>query len=193
MAQFHFELPLKKEDVMQLTAGDLVYLSGTILTARDEAHARILELGAKGEKLPFDLEATAIYHCGPLMQQQGTGWFALAAGPTTSARMSKMTPALLDRFNVTALIGKGGMQNLTEVMKGRCVYLAFTGGCAALAAEHIIQVRTMHWPDLGMAEAVWELVVKDLGPLVVGIDAKGNDLFKKTEEKARSNFSGLRL
>ncbi|MCQ6962249.1 FumA C-terminus/TtdB family hydratase beta subunit [Methanolobus chelungpuianus] len=192
MTEFHLSMPLKKEELEQLSTGDVVYLTGTVLTARDEAHARILELAGKGEELPFDLEGAAIYHCGPLMRQKDDRWEVVAAGPTTSARMSKMTPRLLDKYNVTALIGKGGMDNVAGSLKGKCVYLAFTGGCAALAAENIREVETVHWPDLGMPEAVWVLRVENFGPLIVGIDAKGNDLFAKIEERARKVFSGLR-
>lgn len=192
MTEFRLSTPLKKEELEQLSTGDVVYLTGTVLTARDEAHARILELAEKGEELPFDLEGAAVYHCGPLMRQKEDRWEVVAAGPTTSARMSKMTPLLLDKYNVTALIGKGGMDNVTGSLKGKCVYLAFTGGCAALAAENIREVKTVHWPDLGMPEAVWVLRVENFGPLIVGIDAKGNDLFAKIEERARNVISGLR-
>ena len=191
MKEFHLSTPLKKSDLDQLSVGDIIYLTGTFLTARDEAHARILEFTERGEELPFDLEGAAIYHCGPLIQQKEGGWEVIAAGPTTSARMSKMTPRLLEKYNVTALIGKGGMNNIAGSLKGKCVYLAFTGGCAALAAENIRGVETVHWQDLGMPEAVWVLKVENFGPLIVGIDAKGNDLFAKIGEKARNVFSGL--
>ncbi|MDW7733364.1 MAG: FumA C-terminus/TtdB family hydratase beta subunit [Methanolobus sp.] len=189
--EYHLSTPLKKEDIVKLDIGDVVYLTGTILTARDEAHARILEMTEKGEELPFDLEGAVIYHCGPLMQQKDEKWEVVAAGPTTSARMSKMTPQLLEKHNVLALIGKGGMKNATEALKNNCVYLAFTGGCAALAAENIKDVTTVHWIDLGMPEAVWELQVENFGPLIVGIDAKCNDLFSKIEEKAGKVLSDL--
>ncbi|WP_292465169.1 FumA C-terminus/TtdB family hydratase beta subunit [Methanolobus sp.] len=191
MTEFHLSTPLSKSDLDQLSTGDIVYLTGTVLTARDEAHARILEFTERGEELPFDLEGAAIYHCGPLMEQKDNKWEVVAAGPTTSARMSKMTPRLLERYNVTALIGKGGMNNVAGPLKGKCVYLAFTGGCAALAAENIQKVETVYWSDLGMPEAVWVLKVKNFGPLIVGIDAKGNDLFAKIDEKARNIFSRL--
>ncbi|WP_406657842.1 FumA C-terminus/TtdB family hydratase beta subunit [Methanolobus sp. ZRKC2] len=189
--EYYLNTPLQKEDIVRLDIGDVVYLTGTILTARDEAHARILELTEKGEEVPFDLEGAVIYHCGPLMQNKEEKWEVVAAGPTTSARMSKMTPQLLEKHKVLALIGKGGMANVTEALKNRCVYLAFTGGCAALAAENIKDVQTVHWPDLGMPEAVWELKVENFGPLIVGIDTKCNDLFSKIEEKAREVLSDL--
>jgi fumarate hydratase subunit beta len=189
--EYHLTMPLKQEDIIELCAGDIVYLTGTILTARDEAHAHILEKTENGENIPFELNGAVIYHCGPLMQEINDKWEVVAAGPTTSARMSKMTPKLLEKYNVLALIGKGGMTNVTEALKGKCVYLAFTGGCAALAAENIINVKGVHWFELGMPEAVWVLEVKEFGPLVVGIDANGNDLFSKIDKKARKIYSGI--
>ena len=192
--EYHLKTPLKEEDVEQLNAGDIVYISGIVLTARDEAHARILEMHEEGHELPFDLEGAAIYHCGPLMQKKEAGdggeeWTVVAAGPTTSDRMSKMTPELLKHYNVRALIGKGGMNNVAESLKGKCVYLAYTGGCAALAAGSIKKVPIVHWFDLGMPEAVWELEVDKFGPLIVGIDTRSNDLFTSIKEKARESFS----
>ena len=189
--EYHLTIPLCKSDVTQLNAGDIIYLTGTVFTARDEAHARILEVEEKGEPLPFDLDGAVIYHCGPLMQQIDNKWRVVAAGPTTSGRMSKMTPSLLERFNVRALIGKGGMQNVSESLKDRCVYLAYTGGCAALAAESIKNVSNVHWLDLGMPEAVWELDVVEFGPLVVGIDSKGCDLLSDVRENAKHAFSRI--
>jgi fumarate hydratase subunit beta len=182
--EYHLQTPLKIEDIEKLNVGDIVYISGEILTARDEAHARILEMEEKGEKLPFSLEGAVIYHCGPLMQQTETGWKVISAGPTTSGRMSKMTPPLLKAHEVRAIIGKGGMKGFVGALKNRCVYLAYTGGCAALAAELIKEVKTVHWLDLGMPEAVWVLRVEKFGPLIVGIDSKGKDIFAEVREKA---------
>jgi len=175
----HLTTPLTRDDIMELQAGDIVYLSGTIYTARDEAHLRILELTNKGKPLPFDLEGAALYHCGPLMQKDKSGWRTVAAGPTTSARMTDMTPQMLDNYNIRAIIGKGGMKNIAPVLEDRCVYLAYTGGCAALAVDMIKDVRDVHWLDMGMPEAVWVLEVENFGPLVVGVDAKGRDLYEE--------------
>ena len=141
----------------------------------------------RGEKLPFSLEGAVIYHCGPLMQKSRKGenedWKVVSAGPTTSGRMSKMTPPLLKAHEVRAIIGKGGMKDVADAMKNRCVYLAYTGGCAALAAELIKEVKAVHWLDLGMPEAVWVLRVQEFGPLIVGIDAKCKDIFAEVREK----------
>jgi fumarate hydratase subunit beta len=186
--EYHLKTPLKKEDIEKLNAGDIVYISGEVLTARDEAHARILEMGEKNEELPFFLEGAVIYHCGPLMQKNENGWKVVSAGPTTSGRMSKMTPSLLKSHGVRAIIGKGGMKDIANVLKNQCVYLAYTGGCAALAAELIKEVKAVHWLDLGMPEAVWVLRVEEFGPLIVGIDAKGNDIFAEVREKAQKQL-----
>ncbi len=190
--EYHLQTPLKLEDIEKLNAGDIVYISGEILTARDEAHARILEMEEKGEKLPFSLAGAVIYHCGPLMQQTESGWKVVSAGPTTSGRMSKMTPLLLKAHELRAIIGKGGMKGVADALKNRCVYLAYTGGCAALAAELIKEVKTVHWLDLGMPEAIWVLRVEKFGPLIVGIDAKGKDIFAEVREKAEKVFEGMK-
>jgi fumarate hydratase subunit beta len=180
--------PIDKQEIMKLNTGDIVYLTGTVLTVRDEAHKRILEMAEYGRSLPFELNGSVIYHCGPLMKKGNREWEVIAAGPTTSSRMSDMTPKLLEKFNVRALIGKGGMQNVSDSMKNRCVYLTYTGGCAALAVESITKVSNVYWLDLGMPEAVWELEIKNFGPLIVGIDAKGNDLYSEITERARKTF-----
>jgi len=190
--EYHLQTPLKKEDIEKLNIGDVVYISGEILTARDEAHARILEMNEKGEELPFSLNGAAIYHCGPLMHREEQDWKVISAGPTTSGRMSKMTPPLMKVHEVRAIIGKGGMKNVASVLKNRCVYLAYTGGCAALAAELIKEVKDVHWLDLGMPEAVWVLRVEEFGPLIVGIDSKGKDIFAEIIEKAEKVLEELK-
>ena len=186
--EYHLKTPLTKEEIQKLNVGDIVYLSGEILTARDEAHSRMLELEEKGESLPFSLAGAVIYHCGPLMQKTDEGWKVLSAGPTTSGRMSKLTPSLLKAHEVRALIGKGGMRGVVPALKDKCVYLTYTGGCAALAAELIKKVKNVYWLDLGMPEAVWVLEVYKFGPLIVGIDAKENDIFSEVRRKAERKF-----
>jgi fumarate hydratase subunit beta len=169
--------PLGNE-VLSLHAGERVELSGIVYTARDEAHLRMLNEG-----IPFDPHGAAVYHCGPVVQRDRI----LAAGPTTSARMNKLSGFLFDR-GVRALIGKGGMGNLVrEQLKDRGVYLAFTGGCAALASSHMT-LRGVFFEDLGMAESVWVIELSHL-PLVVGIDAHGNDIFLSVREQAKKAFN----
>lgn len=184
MSEYHLTTPLTRENVLKLKGGDIVYLSGILLTARDEAHMRILKLTEEGIVLPFDLEGAAVYHCGPLMKKTDSVWKVIAAGPTTSARMTDMTPVLLDNYNVRAIIGKGGMKDIASVLEGRAVYLAYTGGCAALAVDMIREVKDVHWLELGMPEAVWVLEVERFGPLIVGVDARGLDLYNEVMKQA---------
>ena len=167
-------------EVIDLVAGDRVTLSGTVYTARDEAHQMMQERG-----IPFDPEGAAIYHCGPIIRDETV----IAAGPTTSARMNSCSGFLLDR-GVRALIGKGGMgTEVRDQLRGRGVYLAFTGGCAALAAARM-NVEGVYFPELGMAEAIWVLSF-DQVPLVVGIDSHGNDLFLEVERRAKLEFGTM--
>lgn len=185
MSEHYLTAPLSKEDILKLKAGDIVYLSGIVYTARDEAHLEILKLAKEGKSLPFDLEGAAVYHCGPLLEKRNGKWEAVAVGPTTSARMTNLTPKLLDSYNVRIIIGKGGMENIASVLKDRCVYLAYTGGCAALAVEKIKEVRGVYWlEELGMPEAVWALWVEKF-PLIVGVDAHGNDLYQQVIDRAK--------
>jgi fumarate hydratase subunit beta len=165
------------DEVLQLRAGDHVELSGIVYTARDDAHLRMQKDG-----IPFDPKGAVIYHCGPVVKDNSV----LAAGPTTSARMNDLSGFLLRR-GVRGLIGKGGMgAAVREQLRGRGVYFAFTGGCAALAASHMA-LEGVFFEDLGMAEAVWVIRLDRL-PLVVGIDAHGNDIFESARQTARTAF-----
>lgn len=155
------------DEVLALRAGDQVTLSGMIYTARDEAHIRMQKEG-----IPFNPNGAVIYHCGPVVQDNTI----IAAGPTTSARMNELSGFLLDA-GVRALIGKGGMgDTVREELRGRGVYLAFTGGCAALAASRMT-LKGVFFEELGMPEAVWAIECNEL-PLTVAIDANGKDLFR---------------
>jgi fumarate hydratase subunit beta len=170
------ETPLG-EEVLDLVAGDMVELSGIVYTARDEAHLRMMEEG-----IPFDPAGAAIFHCGPVVVDERI----VAAGPTTSARMNDLSGFLLDA-GVRALVGKGGMgAGVVGQLKERGVYLALTGGCAALAASRMT-LRGVCFEDLGMAEATW-IIEFDRVPLVVGIDSHGRDLYAEVDTHAKEQF-----
>ena len=186
MTTHHLSTPLTKSDITQLHVRDLVYLSGRIITARDRAHDRILHVS----EIPFDLKNAVIYHCGPIMKKTDGSWKVIAAGPTTSSRLDLQTTEILKRFDVHAIIGKGGM-SITDAMRNRCVYLAHVGGCACLAADHIDSVHDVYWIDLGMPEAVWVFDVHDFGPLIVGIDAYGRNLFDEVKSRAEKHLSTM--
>jgi tartrate/fumarate subfamily iron-sulfur-dependent hydro-lyase beta chain len=170
-------LPLSKKDIQQLRVGDIVYLSGTFFTARDEAHRLLLDKDPSS--LPFDPNKMALYYCGPLMKKIKEGWKVVSAGPTTSGRMDDIASDVIDRLSVRAIIGKGAIGKKTkDALKDKGVFFVFTGGAGALAADLISSVDNVFWLDeLGMTEAVWIFTVNRFGPLVVAIDAEGNSVF----------------
>lgn len=168
------------DEILELHAGEVVTISGTVYTARDEAHMRIQEEG-----FPFDPLGAVIYHCGPVIAENRI----VVAGPTTSARMNTLTGFMLDA-GIKGIIGKGGMSaQVREQLTGRAVYFAFTGGCANLAAARM-KLTGVHYADLGMAEAVWEIELDRL-PVTVAMDAHGGDLFAVVEEHAHEVFQGM--
>lgn len=175
--------PLLKDDIKKLNAGDIVYISGTIYTARDRAHQRILEKGS-----PVNLEGSVVFHAGPIIKtgtsNGGTDYKMIAVGPTTSTRMNPYTPDIL-KLGVSAIIGKGGMdENTARALKeNHAVYFAAVGGCAALYVKSILEIKGVNWLDLGIPEAIWKLEVKDFGPLIVAMDSHGNNLYDKTMQK----------
>lgn len=177
--EYEIRTPLSVEEVLKLRVRDLVYVTGELFTARDEAHARALKWLEENKKLPFNFDKAVVYHCGPLVKKNDE-WRVVSAGPTTSARMNPFTPKILERVSCMAIIGKGGMSNeVVEAMKGKAVYLAFTGGAGALAAQSIKKVKGVVWEDLGMPEAVWLLEVEKFGPCIVAIDAHGGSLYNR--------------
>ena len=188
------KLPLTERDVKKLRVGEIVYLSGILYTARDEAHKRMLKLVKEGKKLPFDLNGYAIFHCGPIMKREKGNWIIIAAGPTTSARMNPFSPKIIQNFGVRIIIGKGGVDKKTvDVMKDfGCSYLAFPGGAAAIATIAVSNVKGVHWLDLGMAEALWMLQMKDFGPLIVAIDVHGNSLYENTKKSVDKNLRKIK-
>ncbi len=193
MTTYKLTTPISEKDVRKLEVNDTLFISGTMITARDAAHRRALEFHKEGKKLPIDLQGLAVFHCGPIVKKEDDKWIIVAAGPTTSTRMDMFEDELIKNFKVRVVIGKGGMgKRTTDAMKKYgAVYGAFTGGAAVLAAKAVKNVRTVEWYDLGMPEAMWILEVEDFGPLTVAIDAHGNNLFEnimKSVEESRHNI-----
>lgn len=184
--------PLRKEDVLKLRAGDVIYLSGEVITARDRANHRLLEVLRRGERPPVELNGAVIYHCGPVAKREGDKWRILAAGPTTSARLNEVTEKLLEHVEIIGLMGKGGMSSgVREKLRGKGIYLAYPGGASTLASERILEVKDVYWEDLGMPEAMWVLRVEKFGPLVVGIDAHGRSIYEEVEREVRKNLERI--
>jgi len=178
--EYHMDLPVSSEDIKKLHAGDILFVSGGVFTARDEAHLMMLEKGK--DALPFDPSMMALYHCGPLMQNIDEGWQVVSAGPTTSSRMEIFEDRFIEKFGVNIIIGKGGMGKRTRkaLQNFNGVYTAYTGGAGALAADKVQTVSGVYWLDeLGMPEAVWLFTVKEFGPLVVAMDCYGESLYDR--------------
>ncbi|MGQ9699838.1 MAG: FumA C-terminus/TtdB family hydratase beta subunit [Candidatus Bipolaricaulaceae bacterium] len=182
--------PVSEEEARALHAGDVFYLAGLLITARDEAHKKILERGS-----PLPLAGMAIFHCGPVVQKKGEVWEVVAAGPTTSARMELFEADLLRKFQPRVLVGKGGMgeKTLSALSEVGAVYAHFTGGAGVLAAQAIKRVREVHWlEELGTPEAIWVFEVEKFGPLVVAMDSHGRSLYKELSTAVEKNMEIIR-
>ncbi len=175
----YIRAPLDTETISSLKAGDFVYISGTIYTARDAAHKRMSEALAGKGALPIELKNNIIYYLGPSPAREGR--VIGSAGPTTSARMDKYTPALLD-LGLKGMIGKGRRSKEVKeaVVRNGCVYFAAIGGAGALLSKAIKASEVVAYEDLG-TEAVRKLEVENF-PVIVVMDADGNDLYEKTAE-----------
>ena len=189
MAVFKLHTPVSEEDVRRLEVNDTIHITGTLFTARDEAHKRILEFLKEGKKLPIETQGLALFHCGPIVKKEHEKWRMIAAGPTTSTRMEPYEAELIKALGIRVVMGKGGMgQKTTEAMKNfGAIYGAFTGGAAVLAAKSIRVAKRVEWLDLGVSEALWVLEVEDFGPLIVAIDSHGNNLYSRIMEQAERN------
>lgn len=170
----HLNVPFDREETVKLKAGDYVYLSGTIYTARDAAHKRMHETLQKGGELPFDLQDNVIYYMGPSPAREGRP--IGSAGPTTASRMDKYAPSLLD-LGLRGMIGKGRRSDavIEAIVRNRAVYFAAVGGAGALLSRAIISSEIIAYDDLG-TEAIRKLEIKDF-PVIVVIDCEGNNLY----------------
>ena len=172
----HLQVPFSKEEASKLTAGEMVYLSGTVYTARDAAHKRMYEALKKGEELPFTIAGNVIYYMGPSPARDGA--VIGSAGPTTASRMDKYTPQLLD-LGLAGMIGKG---KRTQEVQDACirngaVYFAAIGGAGALLSKCITRAEIIAYEDLG-TEAIRKLTIENF-PAIVVLDAKGTNLYQE--------------
>jgi len=175
----YINAPLLKEEVSKLKAGDYVYITGTIYTARDAAHKRMFEALQNRETLPIEMKNNVIYYMGPSPAREGRP--IGSAGPTTSSRMDKYAPALLD-LGLSGMIGKGKRSSSVKeaIVRNGAVYFAAVGGAGALLSKAITSSEVIAYDDLG-TEAIRKLEVKDF-PVVVVMDAEGNDLYETAVE-----------
>ena len=173
--------PIRDEDLEDLRVGDVVYLTGHLVTCRDVAHRRLIE---QKRELPVDLKGGAIFHAGPIVRKLDDGKFEMVSvGPTTSMRMEKFEKEFIEQTGVKLIVGKGGMGPLTEegCKKFKAVHAIFPGGCAVVAATQVEEIERAEWLDLGMPETLWVNRVKEFGRLIISIDTQGNNLIEKNK------------
>ena len=192
--EVHLTLPVTENDIRNLKCGDIVYLTGDVFTLRDRGHRKALDMMANNEEMPIDFSKYALWHCGPIMNQDKNGkWILSVAGSTTSSRFSHMCESFMSKLGLRIIVGKGIMyQQVVDVMqKTGAMMLNTTGGCAALYAEQVEEVIGVHWLEIGMPEAMWMFRVKDMGPLIVSIDSHGESFIKNTKEACEERFKEL--
>jgi fumarate hydratase subunit beta len=187
--EYRFTTPIDDE-ARKLRVGDILYLTGTVITARDAAHRRALEFLNRGEKLPVDFHGLAVYHMGPIVKKAGDEWKVVSAGPTTSTRLEMYEAEFLEKTGAKVVIGKGGMGPKTAeaCRKLGAAYAIYTGGAGALAAKTIKKVKGVEWLDLGSPEAMWILEVEDFGPLTVIIDSEGRNHYDEMKSRIKPNL-----
>ena len=174
-------LPLCDEDISELRAGDIFYLSGILVTGRDEVYHRVVE---DGLPCPVDLKGGANYHAGPIVRENGDKWELVSIGPTSSVRMEKWAADFIQKTGVKVMIGKGGMGEKTaSACREHCaIHCVYPGGCAVLGASQIEKIENVFWYELGMAECLWVMKSREFGPLIVSIDTQGNNLFAENSK-----------
>lgn len=189
MGEFRLIVPEDNCRISEVKAGDVLYVTGDIAIARDQAHKKLLE----PDKFIPEIVGLPIFHCGPIARKRGEEWTILAGGPTTSTRMDALTPPVLEKYKTRIIIGKGGLGEVGK--KGLAdfgaVYSEFTGGASALAVSKIARVKKRLLEELGPTELVWIWEVKDFGPLLVTQDHQGNDLKKLVTTQAISKLDTI--
>jgi L(+)-tartrate dehydratase beta subunit len=173
--------PIKDEDLKDIQIGDIIYLTGTLVTCRDVAHRRLIE---ENIPLPVDLKGKAIFHAGPIVRDHGNEEYEIISiGPTTSMRMEKFEKEFIEETGVKLIVGKGGMGKNTEegCKNHKALHLVFPAGNAVYAATKVEQISEVHWKDLGMPESLWVCEVNEFGPLIVSIDTEGNNIFEENK------------
>ncbi|WP_448589833.1 Fe-S-containing hydro-lyase [Thermodesulfobium sp.] len=178
--EFYLDVPIRDDSLEKLNIGDRVYLNGVIYTARDSAHKRMIDALDEGRKLPFDIVGSVIYYVGPTPARPGN--VIGSAGPTTSYRMDKYTPRLLD-LGLKGMIGKGNRSDevIKSIVKNKAVYFAATGGVGALISKCIVKSEVIAFEELG-PEAIRRLEVKNF-PVIVVIDTNGKNLYEEGVKK----------
>ncbi len=173
------QIPASEAEIEALRSGDMVYITGTIYTARDAAHKRMYDTLAEGGEIPYDIEGSFVYYLGPTPAKPGQ--VIGSAGPTTSSRMDKYTPTLLGK-GLKGMIGKGkrSKEVIDAIVENKAVYMAAVGGAGALLSKCIKKAEVIAYDDLG-TEAIRKLYVENL-PVIVIIDSEGHNLYETAVE-----------
>ena len=174
--------PIKAEDLEDIHAGDIVYLTGHLVTGRDDVYRRVVH---ENMKSPYDFNGGAIFHAGPIVKETPEENLLISVGPTSSIRMEADSSEFIRMTGVKLLVGKGGMGDSTTeaCRKYKTIHCVFVGGCAVSAASHVEKIEDCFWRELGMPECEWVMKVKEFGPLIVSIDTHGNNLFVENKAK----------
>lgn len=183
MASYHLQTPFSEEDIRQLKVRDIVHFDGTLFGIRDLTQIYMFD---QGHEPPVSLEGMPCIHTAPSLRKVGDRWEKISVGTTTSTRMERFTPYLLERYGVRAIIGKGGLYegSLDAMKRYGAVYLAIVGGAAALETKQIEEVEEVYWEHLH-PEALYKFRVRDFGPLTVAMDSHGTNLFFDVKNEAK--------
>ncbi len=189
MAEFRLRSPFSESDVRQLRAGDLVHFDGLLFGIRDLTQIYMFD---QGHEPPVSLAGAPCIHTAPSLRKVGDRWEKICVGTTTSTRMERFTPALISRYGVRAIIGKGGLHQASlEAMQAHgAVYLAIVGGSAALETRQIEEVEAVYWEHLH-PEALYQFRVKGFGPLTVAMDSHGRNLYEEVKARAISRLPDI--
>jgi len=187
MVELRLNLPEDNKRVADIRAGDVLFITGEIAIARDQAHKKLIETFVP------ELVGLPIFHCGPIARKVGQEWKIVAGGPTTSTRMDALTPPILEKYRTKIVIGKGGLGETGKkgLAASGAVYCEFTGGASALAVSKIVGVKKRLLEELGPTELVWIWEVREFGPLLVTQDHKGNDIKKTVTNQAAQKLETL--
>jgi tartrate/fumarate subfamily iron-sulfur-dependent hydro-lyase beta chain len=187
MGEFRLKVPEDNGRISEVRTGDVLYVSGDIAVARDQAHRKLLE----PDKFLSEVVGLPIFHCGPIARKTGEEWTILAGGPTTSTRMDALTPPILEKYKPKIIIGRGGLGEVGKkgLANFGAVYSEFTGGASALAVSKVVRVKKRLLEELGPTELVWIWEVKDFGPLLVTQDHQRNDLKKIVTTQATAKLA----
>lgn len=180
------QTPIKDSDIIDLHAGDIIYLTGILVTGRDDVHRRVVRENLTS---PYDFNGGAIFHAGPIVKETERENILISIGPTSSIRMEADEAEFIKKTGVKLIIGKGGMGDRTAqaCKEFKALHCLFVGGAAVTAASHVEKILACYWRELGMPECEWVLKVNEFGPLIVNIDAHGNNLFAQNKLNYAAN------